>query len=463
VATHALDRHLVLVGFMGAGKSTLAPAVAQRLGRRVLDVDDELGVDIASLFAEGEQAFRAVEEVRTCELLAEPEPAVLALGGGSIKSAVVREALARRAFTVLIDVDVDTAWERVKGSDRPLGQDEATFRRLNDERRPLYGGAADAAATDADGVVLAAAGIHVETGALQQLERFVEEPAALVTEPVVAGIHGAEAQIAFPFDETHELPTGETAKQLAAVESLWRSLRLGRDGTIVALGGGALTDAAGFGAASYLRGVPWIPVPTTLTGQVDAAIGGKTAIDLPEGKNLVGAFHWPARTVIDPALLATLPERERKNGLAEVVKTGLLAGERLWELPEPELVRRCAAFKAAVCIRDPDDQGERKMLNLGHTFAHALEAGARYGLPHGEAVGLGLLAALRLSGLETDSVEEVLAPRPANVDRKRAWEALQRDKKGLRLVLLDAPGKPRVDVEVPAAHVRAELDRLIAE
>ena len=169
-------------------------------------------------------------------------------------------------------------------------------------------------ATDVDDVVLAA-GRHPRRGgcAPAALERFVEEPAALVTEPVVAGIHGADAQIAFPFEETHELPTGEAAKQLAAIERLWRSLRLGRDGTIVALGGGALTDAAGYAASAYLRGVPWIPVPTTLTAQVDAAIGGKTAIDLPEGKNLVGAFHWPARTLIDPALLATLPEREREE------------------------------------------------------------------------------------------------------------------------------------------------------
>ena len=318
-------------------------------------------------------------------------------------------------------------------------------------------------ATDVDDIVLAAAGIHVEPGALLHLERFVEQPAALVTEPVVSGIHGADAQIAFPFDETHELPTGEAAKQLAAVERLWRSLRLGRNGTIVALGGGALTDAAGYAASAYLRGVPWIPIPTTLTAQVDASIGGKTGIDLPEGKNLVGAFHWAARTLIDPALLATLPEQERKNGMAEVVKTGLLAGERLWELPDGELVRRCAAFKAGVCLRDPHDHDARKMLNLGHTFAHALEAGARYGIPHGEAVALGLLAALRLSGLETDTVEEVLRPQPAHADRDLAWEALQRDKKGGRFVLLDAPGEPRIDVELSPEQVRSELDRLIAD
>ena len=463
MAVNALDRHVALVGFMGAGKSTLAPLVAERIGRTAIDVDDELGVDIPTLFAQGEPAFRAVEERRTCELLASTEPAVLALGGGAITSDAIRRALAERALTVLIDVDVETAWERVQATDRPLAQDETAFRRLNDERRPLYGGIADAIATDVEDIVLAAGGIHVEAGALLRLERFVEEPAALVTEPVVSGIHGADAQIAFPFDETHELPTGEAAKQLAAIERLWRSLRLGRDGTIVALGGGALTDAAGYAASAYLRGVPWIPIPTTLTAQVDAAIGGKTAIDLPEGKNLVGAFHWAARTLIDPALLATLPERERKNGMAEVVKTGLLAGEPLWELPDGELVRRCAAFKAGVCLRDPHDYGERKMLNLGHTFAHALEAGARYGIPHGEAVALGLLAALRLSGLETDTVEEVLRPQPAHADRDLAWEALQRDKKGGRFVLLDAPGEPRIDVELSAEQVRFELDRLIAD
>jgi 3-dehydroquinate synthetase len=207
-------------------------------------------------------------------------------------------------------------------------------------------------------------------------------------------------------------------------------------------------------------------VPTSLVAQVDAAIGGKTAIDLPEGKNLVGAFHWPARTVIDPALLETLPEPQRLEGMAEVVKTGLLAGEPLWELPDDELVRRCAAFKASVCLRDPHERGERAMLNLGHTFAHGLEAAAGYeGLTHGRAVALGLLAGLRLSGRDTQVVEEVLRPEPARVDPERAWEAMHRDKKArggeLRLVLLGDDG-PRWDVAVPEEDVRRELDRLIA-
>jgi len=215
-----------------------------------------------------------------------------------------------------------------------------------------------------------------------------------------------------------------------------------------------------------LRGVAWVSVPTTLVGQVDAAIGGKTAIDLSQGKNLAGAFHWPARAVIDPATLTTLPEEQHLEGMAEVVKTGLLAGKPLWELPTPTLVQRCAAYKAALCLRDPADQGERAVLNLGHTFAHALEAAAGYeGVSHGRAVALGLLAALRLSGRPTDVVEHLLTPQPVRVDRERAWDALRRDKKSrggeLRLVLLGEDG-PLVETR-PEADVRAALDELIAE
>jgi 3-dehydroquinate synthetase len=311
--------------------------------------------------------------------------------------------------------------------------------------------------------------VRVELGGAEQLGSLLpEQPAALVADAHVAGIHGPAVQLALgrQLEETHELPVGEEAKTLAACSELWRALRLPRSGLLVALGGGSTTDAAGFVAATFLRGIDWVAVPTTLVGQVDAAIGGKTAIDLPEGKNLVGAFHWPARTVIDPGLLATLPEEGRAGGLAEVVKTGLLAGEPFWELPEPELVRRCAAFKTAVCIRDPHEHGERAGLNLGHTFAHALEAASDYQLPHGKAVALGLLAALRLSGLPTDVVEDVLSPKPARVDADRAWAALGRDKKTAngrpRLVLLERPGVPRIDVELPEAEIRQALDSLIA-
>jgi len=440
---------------MGAGKSTAARAVGG------VDADDLIettaGKPIADIFRDdGEAVFRAHEE----------EAIVLALGGGAITSPRVRDAL-DDSFTIWLDVDVDTCWERVQGSDRPLAQDEAEFRRLYEERRALYASVSDTVARDVHDVALAIAGVRVERGALQQLGGLVpgDGPVALVSDPHVAGIHGMDAQLALGsrLAETHELPPGEEAKTLAAVDRLWQDLRLDRRGTIVALGGGCTTDAAGYAAAAYLRGIPWVPVATSLVAPVDAAIGGKTAIDLPQGKNLVGAFHWPAATVIDPALLETLPDAQRREGISEVVKTGLLVGEPLWELPDDEMVRRCAAFKAAVCLRDPEDKGERKMLNLGHTFAHALEAAAGYeGVTHGHAVALGLLAALRLSGRDISQVEEILRPTPVRVDRERAWEALLRDKKGaLRLVLLGDDG-PQWDVPVPAEDVRRELDRLIA-
>ena len=459
---------------MGAGKTSLAGEVGRRIGRRVDDVDGMVehaaGDDIPTFFREhGEAAFRKVEEDETLWAIGQEQPGVLSLGGGAVLSAKVRKALRERAVTVWLDVDVDTCWERARASPRPLARDEDEFRRLFEERRPLYEEVADAKARDADDAVLAAGGVHVETGALERLGALVpgHAPVGLVTDARVAGIHGAAAQVALGarVASTHEVPPGEDAKTVATAERLWRELSLERGGTVVALGGGCTTDVAGFVAATYLRGVAWVPVPTTLLAQVDAAIGGKTALNLPEGKNLVGAFHWPVRTILDPALLATLPERERREGMAEVVKTGLLAGEPLWELPDPELVRRCAAFKTAVCLRDPLDRGERAMLNLGHTFAHALEAGSGGAVSHGQAVALGLLAALRLSGLETDVVEDVLRPRPVHADRERAWIALQRDKKvadgRVRLVLLEAPGRPIVGAELPEAEVRAALDALI--
>ena len=462
---------------MGAGKSTLGPALAARLGRPFVSVDDivekRAGSNVVDLFeARGESVFRALEEEAALDVLARRPLSVIELGGGGLGSAATRALLAESAFTLHLVTTPDEAWERVAASGRrPLARDQDAFRMLFEERRGLYE-SADGSTRDLDGAVLAAAGVHVSAGALDHLGELVPGAAAveLVADEHVESLYGERARIALGarLAGSHSVPAGERAKTATEAAQLWSALRLGRGGMIVALGGGSTIDLAGFAAATYLRGVSWVSAPTTLLAQVDAGIGGKTAIDLAQGKNLVGAFHWPARTVIDPEVLSTLPAAEIENGRAEVVKTGLLAGEPLWELDMSEQVRACAAFKAAVCLRDPHDHGERAQLNLGHTFAHALEAASGYSLSHGQAVALGLLGALRVSGLEDDArrVEEILHPLPATVDRDAAWAALARDKKTdngrPRLVLLEALGKPRVGVEVEPQVVRAALDSLIA-
>jgi shikimate kinase/3-dehydroquinate synthase len=465
-ALNALDRHLALVGFMGAGKTTTAAALSTRLGRPVVDVDREIEAryrdTVSHIFeSRGEPAFRRVEADVVGAAVERRTPAIVDLGGGAVTFPGTRDPLVD-AFTVFLDVDVDTAWRRVRGSGRPLARDEGDFRRLFEERLPMYRAVADAVVPsgDLDGAVLAAAGAHHGVGALDRLGGLIpgDGPVALVSDATVLGLHGPRARAALGdrLVTTHELPPGEEAKHIRVVERLWSELTLDRAGTIVALGGGSVTDTAGFAAATYLRGVSWVAVPTTLVGQVDAAIGGKTAVDIPQGKNLAGAFHWPARVVIDEGLLATLPDRERRQGAAELLKTRLLAGSEVD-------VRGAAAYKAALCLRDPEDRDVRQWLNLGHTFAHALEAAAGFDLLHGDAVALGLLAALRLSGRDTARVEQELDPKPVAVDRDRAWKALLRDKKragdAINLVLLGDDG-PKVEAR-PADAVRAALDTLI--
>jgi shikimate kinase/3-dehydroquinate synthase len=449
----ALDRHIALIGFMGAGKTTLGMQLADRMGRPFFDLDQEIERSerrsISDLFRrEGEGHFRVIEAERTLATLKLERPAILALGGGAIETPAIREALRDHALTVLIDVEVDQAWERVQQTARPLATDREKFRALYEKRRALYDETADLRARDVEDVALAALGIRIESGVRAEGD-------ALVADPGVLELHPLELR------ETHTVQE----KTLEEARKLWTELRISRDGTIVGYGGGTTTDLAGFVAATYMRGVPWVSVPTTLVGQVDAGIGGKTAVDLREGKNLAGAFHYPEQVLIDPQLLSTLPNEERRAGMAEVVKTGLLAGREVWDLPEEQMIRACAAFKAEVCLSDPYERDRRAILNLGHTFAHALEAASLYTVRHGDAVALGLLAALRLSGLPTDVVETVLDPRPLRVDRDQAWAALQRDKKvrdgRIRLVLLEEPGRPVWGVERPEAEVRAALDALI--
>jgi shikimate kinase/3-dehydroquinate synthase len=483
--TNALNRHVALAGFMGAGKTTLGSDLALALGRSFVDVDAEVereaGISIAEIFAaRGESEFRLLEERRIREALETCEPAVIALGGGALGAEATRKALRERALTILVEVDVDKAWRRVSGSgSRPLAGDEASFRKLYAERLPVYRDCADAVCCDLTGAILAAGGVQVAPGALARLGELVpaEGNVSLISDENVGRLYATAANEALGarLVSTHLLSAGEGAKTFASFQRLLEELPLERGDLIVGLGGGCVTDVAGFAAATYMRGIAWISVPTSLVGQVDAGIGGKTAINTESGKNLVGAFHWPARTVVDPELLATLPEKERREGMAELVKHGVLLGERVWELPDAQMVRKSAAYKLRVVLRDPHERGVRATLNLGHTFAHALETAGAFGRPtHGEAVALGLVAALRISieryGLDPAwlaAVEEILAPRPVAVDRNLAWTALFRDKKVAggrpKFVLMEAPGKPVWGVELGEDEARRALDSLIAD
>jgi shikimate kinase/3-dehydroquinate synthase len=454
----ALGKHLALIGFMGAGKSTIGREVARLTERPFVDTDEEIEGrhgPIPDLFERGEAEFRRIEELIVAEALAGP-PSVLALGGGAVLSPRTQERLRAHAFSFWIKVDAAVAWRRSRGSNRPLARSEEDFLRLYESRLEVYAGAADGVGRDVQDVLLSMLRIAIAAPSSSWL---VSGEVAIVGDQNVLDLHRPPIE-----GSVYAVPPGERAKTLSEVERLWNELDLDRSGTIVAFGGGSTTDLAGYVAATYLRGIDWVAVPTTLVGQVDAAIGGKTGFNLAEGKNLVGAFHFPQLVVIDPAVLETLPAEERRAGMAEVVKTGLLAGEKVWELPESEMIRACAAFKAAVVLSDPyETAGRRTILNLGHTFAHALEAGSGFMVRHGDAVALGLLAALRLSGQPTDVVEDVLAPEPVGADSDAAWAALKRDKKGEGVfVLLEAPGKPVVTT-LSDEDARTALNALIRQ
>jgi shikimate kinase/3-dehydroquinate synthase len=500
-------RALVFVGFMGAGKTTGARAAAAALGTRAIDADrtveERLGSSIEAYFAShGERAFREVEEEVVSELLEAPPAPVISLGGGAVGSGRVRDLL-RRHTVVLLDVDVETAWRRAGGR-RPLARDRERFSALHAERAPLYRSLADAVLLDsaADTVRRAAHALRGLPSGVKLLwataghaqypvyvgnilggdfwplggRRFV------VSDERVAALHGRAIA---PAEATLTMPPGETAKTLATVETLLRGLAragLARGDHVVALGGGVVGDVAGFCAAIYQRGVPVVQVPTTLVAQVDSAYGGKTGVDIPEGKNYAGAYHQPAAVLSDPRTLLTLPEPELAAGWAEVIKTALIAGGTLWERvrhdtaqPDRETILACARTKLAVVAEDERDSGRRQALNLGHTVGHAVETATGYArYRHGEAVGLGLLAALRLSGQDAlrAQVRDLLAAAglpvtldPA-VDPDAVVGATARDKKRtsaepVGFVLLDAPGAARFGAQVPPGDVRAAVSELV--
>ncbi len=543
---------LVLVGLPGSGKTACGRRIAARHGASFVDLDEEIerdaGGTIPEIFAEeGEAGFRRRERAAVAALGPADQGAalrrVISPGGGAIIDPRNRWTLFRGRRVAWLDVRPEVLVQRLRRSHvaRPLVQGPnplGSIRALAGARERFYAagvrvnGVAEVAAcvrqieavldAPAAGTVLlraqtpigevvigdgiAAAGVD---GALRRLGArraiLVSEPGAwgAAGEGIAAGLREAGWET-----EAVMLPPGEDAKRLSVIEDAARQLarlRVERREPLVAIGGGALGDPAGFLAASYLRGVSWIQVPTTLVAQVDSSIGGKTGVDLPEGKNLLGAFHQPAAIVMDVTLLRTLPERQLRAALGEIVKMAALGDETLFAALEArgpaiargdreafdgglvaEAVERAGWAKVEVVVADEREQGAaggRITLNLGHTVAHALEAVDGYAnLLHGEAVAYGLRAAARvgvaagvtptdraarIEGL-LDRLDLGRAPLPYAADAVVAATGTDKKHAGgrLRWVLPTAGGvtvRDDIPVEPVAAAVRSVLSGVPAQ
>jgi shikimate kinase/3-dehydroquinate synthase len=503
---------IVFIGFMGAGKS-LALAAAREAGLEATEVDElmegELGMSIAAAFErDGEEAFRVREAEVVGSLLEQADGGAIALGGGSVLSERVREALDRHVV-VWLQVSAEEAWRRIAHTDRPLARSAEDVARLLAVRLPLYEELADAVIPSGDPGMVGRALPAIEalfnlptgTRMLWAASASGEYPAFVgrdlldagwwplqgrrfcVTDTAVGTLY---ADRIAPLAARVEVEPGEMTKSMDEAREVLVELAeagMTREDHLVALGGGVVGDLAGFCAHIYQRGVPVVQVPTTLVAQVDSAYGGKTGVNLSSGKNYAGAYHLPAAVLADMSTLESLSREEMAAGFAEVLKTGLLAGGALWERVRSieslelggldEVVFACARYKCEVVAADERDSGRREVLNLGHTVGHAIEAASGFSAHrHGEAIGLGLLAALRLSGAPElrEEVETILVRHGLPVvleaaDTAVLFDAIQHDKKrtaeGVGFVLLSEPGAPRVGQLVDPDRVRAAVEELL--
>jgi shikimate kinase / 3-dehydroquinate synthase len=532
---------IVLVGFMGAGKTTVGQLLSEELGLPFVDSDLAIqrraGATIPGIFASGgEETFRALEREVVAEVLDGP-PSVVALGGGAVVDPETRSDL-MDALVIHLGTSYEHARERMGAESygrRPLleaGDPQELFR----AREGLYRSAADVLVEtdhkDPKHVALEAAAMaelfgpthltriwtslgeggyptYVGADLMARAEHFLPpfdhaELAYVITHPALAELsvpvaaalerRGLRAHVG-------AVPEGEESKSIAAAAVLYDELAKAgahRNDVIIGVGGGVVTDLAGFVASTYHRGMPVVQVPTSLLGQVDAAVGGKTGVNLEHGKNLVGTFHQPSSVICDVGLLKSLPEAELRAGLAEVIKYGLIARpeildlvadnvEAIFERDERVLsaiVARSVAIKSSFVSRDERDEGVRAHLNYGHTFAHAIERAGwtstepseqrSSGIRHGEAVALGMMAAAHLAqelgridqgvvDLHRRVIDLVGLPTSATLDVQMLEKAWLHDKKyqnGVRFVLLNDVGAPEAGVRASNAAIATALERM---
>lgn len=542
--------NIILVGLMGAGKTSVGRMLARRLGKTFYDSDHEIerttGVKIPVIFEiEGEAGFRARESKVLADLASKPD-VVLATGGGAVLDPENRRVLARHGTVIYLRATPHDLWLRTRHDrNRPLLQTAdplARLRELYDVRDPLYreiadviidtgsqsvsnlahrlahrvgretGKTVDGGAEGMDMTVHTldvALGdrsypIHIGSGLVDQgaliASRLPQKKAAIVTNDVVGPLYLGRLQASLAAAGVTAvpivLPDGEAHKNWQTLNRIFDALlehRCERQTTLIALGGGVVGDIAGFAAAVFQRGMPFVQVPTTLLSQVDSAVGGKTAINHPAGKNMIGAFYQPLVVVADTATLNTLPERELSAGLAEVIKYGAIGDLAFFEWLEANVdalvardpaalayaIEQSCRAKAAVVAQDERESGVRALLNFGHTFGHAIEAGLGYGdWLHGEAVAAGMVVAARLSqGLGLASAADV--ERLENLLRRAKLpvvapplggpahylELMGHDKKvsggRIRYVLLRRLGEAFVS-EAPEEAVTAALGRAVA-
>ncbi len=521
---------------MGAGKTSVGRIVAAQLRREFIDVDALIETreqkTVREIFeTHGEEYFRACERAACVELAARAH-LVIATGGGVWGDPRNRAAFAD-AWVVCLDASVETILARLAGArDRPLlanGDRRQRIETLLQERRAAYAqiethiqtdglSIADAAeeivalfarATRAQirprlrvptpendyGIFLGRGGLARVGEIARGLDSNFSRRCAIITNPTVGAIYAARVAASLAqadFDpEIIEIPDGEEFKTLDTARAVYDRLidaRLDRRSPIFALGGGVVGDLAGYVAATFLRGVPFVPIPTTLLAMVDASIGGKSGVNHPRGKNLIGAFKQPRAVIADLDALATLPAAELREGMAEVVKHAIIGDAELfraleageWKMEVGDWMERALRVKVAIVARDPFEAGERAQLNLGHTFAHAFETAAHYQMRHGNAVALGLVCAARLAA-RRGLCDRDLAARvenlvralglptraPAEFTAGEILAAMQTDKKRvgsrLRFILPRALGDVVGVDDVSESEVKAALAEIGAE
>ncbi|OIR09734.1 3-dehydroquinate synthase [mine drainage metagenome] len=535
-----LSGNIILVGMMGAGKTTVGKLLAKQLGKTFIDSDEEIqrrtGVTIPHIFdVEGEAGFRSRESCVIQDLL-KLDNIVLATGGGAILSANNRPMMKQNGVVVYLKSSVHDLWQRTRHDhNRPLLQTEnprAKLQELHDLRDPLYTETADVVihtgkqsvqilleklqhklesfnqmtenekAVQTLNVELAerSYSIHIGSGLLDNVELLVShiphKRAVIVSNTTVAPLYlqGLSEKLGSKGVQVQSiiLPDGEQYKNSESLNSIYDALlsaRNERSTPLIALGGGVIGDITGYAAATYLRGVPFIQIPTTLLSQVDSSVGGKTGINHPLGKNMIGAFYQPLVVLADTATLNTLPDNELRAGIAEVIKYGLIRDLPFLEWLEANMEKLLARDtdalqyaiahscrnKAEVVGADERESGERALLNLGHTFGHAIENGMGYGVwLHGEGVAAGTVMAADLSQrLDWLNTEDVLRVRrlferaglPVTGPRLGAEKYLQLmglDKKvedgKIRFILLKSLGNAVITSDVPKPLLEQTLE-----